>query len=86
MTARQLIAKEWGHPNLTIRKAMQFGAGYLMMYPIGLGLLWVLTERFGIWYIYSSIISGGLVAILRFVASAVFAFGQKEDKCSDSSV
>jgi hypothetical protein len=77
---KELAVKEWGHPNLTLRKAFRFGAGYLVVYPIGLGLLWLLTEKAGIWYIYSSIISGGLVAILRFVASAVFATRMLETK------
>jgi len=77
VSMRGLAAKEWGHPNLTFRKAFRFGAGYLVMYPVGLGLLWLLTEKAGIWYIYSSLIAGGLVATLRFVASALFAFGGK---------
>lgn len=79
-----LIHREWGHPNLTIVKAVKFGAGYLLVLPVGLGLLWVLTEKVGLWYIASSVISGCIVAGLRFVLSAVFAFKQgKEAECKN---
>ena len=70
----ELITHEWGHPNLTLHKAFRFGVGYGLMYPVGLLLLWLLTEKAGIWYIYSSLISGGCIAIARFVIGAVFAF------------
>ena len=70
----RLTHKEWGHPNLTINNAIRFLIGYLAVFPVGLALLWLLTEKVGLWYIFSSIISAGIVAILRFVASAVFTF------------
>lgn len=73
-TINRLTHKEWGHPNLTIIKAVKFGAGYLVVFPIGLGLLWLLTEKVGLWYMASSVISGCVVAGLRFLISAVFAF------------
>lgn len=70
----RLIHKEWWHPNITIAKAIRFMVGYLVVFPVGLILLWLLTEKVGLWYIYSSLISAAIVAILRFVTSAVFAF------------
>lgn len=73
----RLLHKEWGHPNFTIGKGLRFGLGYGMAYPVGLLALWLLTEKAGIWYIYSSILAGGLSAVLRFVAAALI-FGKKE--------
>lgn len=78
----RLIHKEWGHPNITIAKAVKFGTGYLLAYPLSLGLLWILTEKVGFWYVYSSVIAGCFAAGLRFLISAVFAFEKKkEPKC-----
>jgi len=72
----RLLIHEWGHPNLRLDKAAKFWAAYGVMYPLGLLMLWLLTEKAGLWYIYSSLISGGTVAALRFVTSAL-VFGAK---------
>jgi len=76
---QRLVHKEWGHPNFTIDKVARFTIGYLIAFPIGLFLLWVFTDKVGLWYIYSSFISAAVVGILRFVASAVFTFRKERE-------
>lgn len=69
-----ILHKEWKHPNLTIAKATKFGLGYLIVYPLSLGLLWLLTEKVGVWYMYSSLISGCVAGGLRFLVGALVVF------------
>lgn len=80
---KELLDKQWGHPNLTIRHMAKFAVAYLGVWPISLGLLWLLTEKIGLWYMASAVFAGGITAFLRFVLSARFAFARKETHCKE---
>ena len=62
------------HNNLTLRKVIYFGISYGVAYPFTLGLMWVLTEKAGLWYMASAVISGILSFGIRFLLSATWTF------------
>lgn len=71
------IHRQFGHSNLTISSLLKFTAGYMIVFPVGMGALWILVSVCGLHYMLGAVISGGISLVMRYLISAVIAFDRK---------
>lgn len=72
---RMVLDKRFfNHRNLTPRKMVYFGVLSGIGALVVGGGTYLLTEKLGMWYILSTIISGGIAFWIKFIMSALWAF------------
>ena len=57
-----------------IRQLFRFGIVGVIAFVIDYGLLYILTEKCGIYYLVSSLISFGVSVIFNYIASVIWVF------------
>lgn len=62
------------HPNLTLKKLCYFAVTSLVGMVVVVGGTYILTDKMGLWYVSSTVITGGVAFVIKFVMSAVWAF------------
>lgn len=62
------------HHNITLRKAIQFGIVSGIGAGILTGLTLLLTEKAGIWYLWSALTAGFISFVIKFVINARWTF------------
>ena len=63
-----------------IRQLFRFGIVGVIAFVIDYGLLYILTEKCGIYYLVSSLISFGVSVIFNYIASVLWVFDVDQEK------
>ncbi len=69
-----IIDRQFHHSNITLRKVIYFGIVSGIGAVIVSGGTYALTEWLGMWYILSTLVSGGVAFLLKFVITALWVF------------
>lgn len=62
------------HHNITVRKAFNYGLTSGIGAVITLGLTYILTEWFNLWYMASVIIASLTAVTAKFIVTAIWVF------------
>lgn len=62
------------HPNFTLSKIFKFGIASLVGAGIVSGGTYLLTDIGGIYYVYSTVITGAVAFAIKFVINAIWTF------------
>jgi len=68
--------KSFFHHNITLRKVFSFGIVSLIGMGIVTGGTYLLTDKLGIYYVWSTIITGAVAFGVKFVITAIWTFGK----------
>lgn len=63
-----------------IKQLFRFGIVGVIAFAIDYGLLYILTEKCGIYYLVSSLISFGVSVIFNYIASVIWVFDVDKEK------
>ena len=63
-----------------IKQLMRFGIVGVLAFIIDYGLLYILTEKIGVYYLESSLISFGVSVIFNYIASVLWVFDVDKKK------
>lgn len=73
---QDLFNREYFHYNFTAWRLFKFSVAYTIVLPVSMGLLWVLVDLCGMYYMLAALLSGFVSLLIRFMLSAVFAFNR----------
>jgi len=72
----RLLTREYYHYNFTFWRLFKFSVAYTVVLPVSMGLLWILVDLCGMYYMLAALLSGAVSLLMRFALSAVFAFNR----------